>query len=53
MESSSLWDLVSAEPSTDLEHFVQTIVRFIVKPLFDKPAKVALAPTALRWATSL
>jgi hypothetical protein len=31
--SSILWDLVSAEPSTDLLHFAPTIVLFIVKPL--------------------
>ena len=40
---SILWDFVSAEPSTDLGHLVPTIVRFIVKPLFDKSAKVAFA----------
>src|SRR5271155_1140201 len=51
--SSILWDFVSAEPSTDLGHFVPTIVHFIVKPLSTKSARVALASTALQWIIRL
>jgi hypothetical protein len=53
MGSSIFWDFVSAEPSTDLGHFVPTIMRFIVKPLFDKSAKVALASNVLHWIIRL
>jgi hypothetical protein len=36
----TLWELLSAEPSTDPGHFAPTVVRFIVKPL---------SRTLLRW----
>jgi hypothetical protein len=46
MESSSLWDLVSAS-STEIGHLVSTIVCFITQNPFDSLAKVVLASTGL------
>jgi hypothetical protein len=46
---SMLWSFESAGPSTGFRDCVRTIVRFIVKPLFENSAEVAVEPTALDY----